>query len=125
MNNACPSCGAVYAVTAKDIGRKIKCKKCSSALRVDDTGEGIPKDQLHRLFTKYGRVEGQKLSSRTDTGLGLVFCRMAVELHGGHLGVESEVGRGTRFTVELPARPAGRDATQGRPDVLEPPPGKD
>ena len=38
MNNACPSCGAVYAVTAKDVGRKIKCKKCSSALRVDDDG---------------------------------------------------------------------------------------
>jgi predicted Zn finger-like uncharacterized protein len=38
MNNACPNCGAVYAVTAKDIGRKIKCKKCSTALRVDDSG---------------------------------------------------------------------------------------
>lgn len=38
MNNACPSCGAVYAVTPKDVGRKIKCKKCSTALRVDDTG---------------------------------------------------------------------------------------
>lgn len=38
MNNACPTCGAVYAVAAKDIGRKIKCKKCNTALRVDDTG---------------------------------------------------------------------------------------
>ncbi len=38
MNNACPTCGAVYAVTAKDVGRKIKCKKCSTALRVDDSG---------------------------------------------------------------------------------------
>jgi predicted Zn finger-like uncharacterized protein len=38
MNNACPSCGAVYAVTAKDIGRKLKCKKCQSALIVADSG---------------------------------------------------------------------------------------
>ena len=38
MNNACPTCGAVYAVAAKDIGRKIRCKKCSTALRVDNTG---------------------------------------------------------------------------------------
>jgi predicted Zn finger-like uncharacterized protein len=38
MNNACPSCGAVYAVTAKDVGRKIKCKKCSSALIVTEDG---------------------------------------------------------------------------------------
>lgn len=38
MNNACPTCGAVYAVATKDIGRKIKCKKCNTALSVDDTG---------------------------------------------------------------------------------------
>jgi predicted Zn finger-like uncharacterized protein len=38
MNNACPNCGAVYAVTARDIGRKLKCKKCSSALIVTDAG---------------------------------------------------------------------------------------
>jgi predicted Zn finger-like uncharacterized protein len=38
MNNACPSCGAIYAVAPKDVGRKIKCKKCGTALKVDDTG---------------------------------------------------------------------------------------
>ena len=38
MNNACPTCGAVYAVTTKDIGRKLKCKKCSTALAVTDAG---------------------------------------------------------------------------------------
>lgn len=38
MNNACPGCGAVYAVTSRDIGRKLKCKKCSMALAVTDTG---------------------------------------------------------------------------------------
>jgi predicted Zn finger-like uncharacterized protein len=38
MNNACPTCGAVYAVTTKDIGRKLKCKKCSTALTVTDAG---------------------------------------------------------------------------------------
>lgn len=38
MNNACPTCGAVYAVAAKDVGRKIRCKKCSTSLRVEDSG---------------------------------------------------------------------------------------
>jgi predicted Zn finger-like uncharacterized protein len=38
MNNACPTCGAVYAVSSKDIGRKLKCKKCSTALAVTDAG---------------------------------------------------------------------------------------
>ena len=38
MNSACPTCGAVYAVTPKDVGRKLKCKKCHTALAVTDAG---------------------------------------------------------------------------------------
>ena len=38
MNSACPTCGAVYAVTPKDVGRKLKCKKCKTALAVTDAG---------------------------------------------------------------------------------------
>jgi signal transduction histidine kinase len=74
-------------------------------MEVRDTGEGIAKEDLPRLFTKYGRVEGQRLGTPHDTGLGLVFCRMAVELHGGTIHAESEAGRGTTFVVELPRAP--------------------
>ncbi len=81
-------------------------------LRVTDTGEGIAADQIPRIFTKYGRASGQAMGSRADTGLGLVFCRMALDLHGGTIGVESEVGRGATFTVVLPRRPR---APQGGP----------
>jgi signal transduction histidine kinase len=80
-------------------------------LVVSDTGEGIPAAQLPNLFTKYGRVEGQRHTTRYDTGLGLVFCRLAVEAQGGAIEVASEVGRGTTFVVSLPAAaPDGRGA---------------
>lgn len=73
-------------------------------IAVADTGEGIPRDQIPRLFTKYGRARGQAMATKADTGLGLVFCRMAVELHGGSISVDSAAGRGTTFTVVLPRR---------------------
>lgn len=71
-------------------------------VRVRDTGEGIPESFLPRLFQKYARAGGQTMGARYDSGLGLVFCRMAVELHGGTIGVESRVGVGTQFSIALP-----------------------
>lgn len=71
---------------------------------VADTGEGIPPEAIDRLFQKYGRVEGQSLGRRYDSGLGLVFCRMATELLGGTISVASEVGKGTTFTMVFPVR---------------------
>ncbi len=73
-------------------------------LAIADTGEGIPPEAIDRLFQKYGRVEGQELGRRYDSGLGLVFCRMAVELLGGSISVASEVGKGTTFTMVFPVR---------------------
>jgi signal transduction histidine kinase len=70
-------------------------------IRVIDTGEGIAAADLVHLFHKYGRIEGQSLGSRYDTGLGLVFCRMAIDLLRGEIGVESELGRGSTFSVTL------------------------
>jgi len=74
-------------------------------LSVVDNGEGMPPEALPRLFQKYGRVEGQSMGGSHDTGLGLVFCRMAVELHGGTIEALSGLGRGTTIRVELPLPP--------------------
>lgn len=68
-------------------------------LSVSDTGEGIPPEALSHLFQKYGRVAGQQLGRQYDTGLGLVFCRMAIELLDGTISVTSELGHGTTFTM--------------------------
>jgi signal transduction histidine kinase len=71
-------------------------------MSVTDTGPGIPPEYHERIFEKFGQVASG--GPRVGTGLGLTFCRLAVEAHGGRIGVESEQGRGSRFWFVLPAR---------------------
>ena len=71
---------------------------------VQDTGEGIPCEAFERIFDMSGQVETRKAGQRNSTGLGLTFCKMAGEAHGGRIWVESEVGEGSRFSVTLPIR---------------------
>jgi signal transduction histidine kinase len=70
--------------------------------KVSDTGQGIPADKHHLVFEKFGQVEAKKSGSVSSTGLGLTFCKLAVEAHGGQIGVESEVGNGTTFWFTVP-----------------------
>ena len=72
---------------------------------VSDTGPGIPKSYHARIFEKFGQVEEQQGHTIPSTGLGLTFCRLAVEAHGGHIGVESEPGAGSAFWFELQCDP--------------------
>ncbi|MEK7474547.1 MAG: hybrid sensor histidine kinase/response regulator [Candidatus Coatesbacteria bacterium] len=74
----------------------------SVVLAVEDTGEGIPQAWLGRIFDKFTQVEARRLGFAHDTGLGLTFCRMAAEAQGARLWVESEEGRGSRFSLEVP-----------------------
>jgi PAS domain S-box-containing protein len=69
---------------------------------VSDTGIGIPRDQIERLFQPFVQLDS-KLSRRyAGTGLGLALVRRMAEMHGGSISVESEEGRGSQFTVSLP-----------------------
>jgi len=69
---------------------------------VSDSGQGIPKDKLSTVFDKFGQVSEKKSGGVRSTGLGLTFCKMAVEAHGGNILVESEIGKGTSFIFTLP-----------------------
>ena len=71
-------------------------------LHVEDTGVGIPASALPRIFEMYQQAHGQ----RGGTGLGLAIVRGVVEAHGGRVTVESQEGKGSRFTVLLPRRKA-------------------
>ena len=71
---------------------------------VSDTGEGIPKDELEHIFDKFGQVESRKSGRKMSTGLGLTFCKMVVEAHGGCIWVESEIDKGSTFLFRLPVR---------------------
>lgn len=79
--------------------------------RVIDTGEGIPPEAFDRVFAKFGQVESRKAGRRMSTGLGLTFCKMVVEAHGGRIWLESELGKGSCFAFALPVQsheqPAG------------------
>lgn len=71
-------------------------------ITVSDTGIGIPTDQIKTIFKKYSQIAGKKSIVAGSTGLGLTFCKMAVEAHGGKIEVESEVGAGSTFYIILP-----------------------
>ena len=74
-------------------------------LSVRDTGHGLAADQLAQLFQPFNRL-GQENGAQEGTGIGLVVTRQLVELMGGSVGVESEVGAGTLFWIELAASAA-------------------
>jgi signal transduction histidine kinase len=69
---------------------------------VKDTGEGIPLESFDRIFQKFGQVESRKAGRSMSTGLGLTFCKLAVEAHGGEIGVESMLGQGSTFWFTVP-----------------------
>jgi signal transduction histidine kinase len=69
---------------------------------VTDTGVGIPPEDLARLFDKFEQARSRATRSEKGTGLGLYITRQLVELHGGHINVESEVGRGSTFSFTIP-----------------------
>jgi signal transduction histidine kinase len=69
-------------------------------VRVRDTGAGIAPEYLERIFDKFMQVETKE--AKHGYGLGLTFCKMAVEAHGGAIKVESEVGKGSTFIFTLP-----------------------
>jgi signal transduction histidine kinase len=71
-------------------------------LQVTDTGVGIPAEQLPHIFERFHRVPSAKSRTHEGTGIGLALVQELVRIHGGRMLVESEVGRGTTFTVVIP-----------------------
>ena len=69
---------------------------------IQDTGEGIAKDALPHLFTKFFRVSGVLSQGSKGTGLGLYISKAIVEKHNGKIWVESESGKGSTFSFSLP-----------------------
>jgi signal transduction histidine kinase len=74
---------------------------------VQDTGPGIPAQYRERIFEKFFQVENRSNTLEYTTGFGLTFCKLAIEAHGGHVGVDSEEGRGSTFWFTLPRRESG------------------
>jgi heavy metal sensor kinase len=84
-----------------------------AVVSVADTGEGISADELARIFDRFYRVDRARDRNRGGSGLGLEITRRIVEAHGGHIGVVSERGKGSTFTIPLPPGGGSEQAAQG------------
>jgi signal transduction histidine kinase/HAMP domain-containing protein len=80
------------------------------AVTIADTGPGIPDAERGRIFQEFHQVDSSVTKKKGGTGLGLAIAKRIVELHGGRLWVESELGRGSTFHLELPIRAEQRGA---------------
>jgi two-component system, sensor histidine kinase and response regulator len=69
---------------------------------VKDEGQGIPAEFLGLVFERFGQVKARRTGGRSSTGLGLAFCKLATQAHGGDISVDSTVGEGTTFWFDLP-----------------------
>lgn len=73
-----------------------------ASIRIEDTGIGIPREKLESVFDKFSQVDASSTRRHEGTGLGLAITAGLVDLFGGYLNVESEWGKGSIFTVNLP-----------------------
>jgi len=92
--NHTPSGGIVMVAVSRD--------KDGVLVSVSDTGEGVPAEDLSHIFERFYRVDGARSRKTGGAGLGLAIAKQMVELHGGRIWVESEVGKGSKFSFTLP-----------------------
>jgi signal transduction histidine kinase len=82
-------------------------------ISVSDTGQGIPKEAQEHIFERFYQANDN--DRHRGTGLGLYFCRLAVEAHGGSIAVKSAVGEGSTFIIVLPVDPPEEEEGDASP----------
>lgn len=92
-----------YTPRGGRVSVEVRADNGHATLSVEDTGIGIPSRDLPRIFERFYRVDRARSRETGGTGLGLSIARHVVERHGGNIDADSELGRGSTFTVRLPA----------------------
>ena len=91
-----------YSNEERSIEVKLDRTNGEAIISVTDHGIGIPRDEQERIFERFHRVSTGLVHDVKGSGLGLSLVRHIAEAHGGSVAVESEVGRGSTFTIHLP-----------------------
>eukprot|EP00931_Biecheleriopsis_adriatica_P040770 TRINITY_DN2335_c0_g1_i1.p1 TRINITY_DN2335_c0_g1~~TRINITY_DN2335_c0_g1_i1.p1 ORF type:complete len:888 (+),score=223.89 TRINITY_DN2335_c0_g1_i1:76-2664(+) len=102
------------------ISSKVDSAKTWVEISIGDTGCGIGKDALERIFEPFEQEDGSEARTHEGIGLGLSIAKEVVELHGGRITVESDLGVGSTFTVHLPMNMAAAKEASESPEVPEP-----
>lgn len=105
--------GGRIAVTARAEGGEL-------VVEVADSGPGLPREQLDRIFEPFARTDRGRSRRAGGTGLGLAIARAVVQAHGGRISAESEPGAGATFRVRLPGLGPVPDERAGRPGLSTP-----
>jgi two-component system, OmpR family, phosphate regulon sensor histidine kinase PhoR len=93
-----------YSGARKHVTIRVRAGAGTVDLSVQDEGIGIPEDERHKIFEKFFRGLGAKTNRARGSGIGLSITRQVAEMHGGEIHVESEMGRGSTFTLSIPVR---------------------
>mgnify|MGYP000347782281 FL=1 len=91
-----------YTPPGGEVRLRVERDDTLALLTIQDTGEGIPPEDQERVFERFYRVDKARSRQRGGTGLGLSICKWIAEAHGGKISLESEVGKGSTFVVQLP-----------------------
>ncbi|MBI2191144.1 MAG: response regulator [Planctomycetes bacterium] len=92
-----------FTPAAGEVRIRLESRDDQVQVSVSDTGRGIPEEYHQKIFEKFGQVAAGRGKQPYSTGLGLTFCKLAVEAHGGRIGLESRLGEGSTFWFTLPA----------------------
>ena len=93
-----------YSPEESEVLLRLSQSDTQACIEVQDFGKGIADKQLPHIFDTFYRTPDAQASSKFGLGLGLAICKDIVERHGGRIWVESKVGKGSTFFVELPKK---------------------
>lgn len=91
-----------FSSEGQTVALSVRLVDHSVEFTVTDQGRGIPADKLDAVFGRFQQVDASDARVKGGTGLGLAICKSIVTQHGGRIGVESELGKGSRFSFSLP-----------------------
>ena len=93
-----------YSKDVKDISVGVRGDDKNAYVEIADKGLGMPKKSVEKIFDRFYRIDRDIMKGTKGSGLGLAFVKSVIDEHGGRIAVQSEMGKGSKFTISLPVR---------------------